>query len=124
MKRIFTILFAAMLAGQTWAESFTIDNLKYNLKSKNTVSVCKIFDNKPTGDLVIPAEVENDGVTYIVAEIDSWAFNSCEGLTSVTIPNSVTKIGNNAFGYCTNLTSITIPQSVTTIEDYVFEGCR
>ena len=123
MKRIFTLLFATMLAGQAWADSFTIDNLKYTvIGNTKTVSVgCK---NKPTGNLVIPAEVENEGVTYLVAEIASWAFNSCEGLTSVTIPNSITKIGNNAFGYCTNLTSITIPQSVTTINGAVFEACR
>ncbi|MEG1685445.1 MAG: leucine-rich repeat domain-containing protein, partial [Bacteroides sp.] len=45
------------------------------------------------------------------------------GLTSITIPNSVTTIGNNAFDTCSGLTSITIPNSVTTIGQSAFANC-
>ncbi len=45
-------------------------------------------------------------------------------LTSITIPNSVTTIGGAAFGGCSKLTSITIPDSVTTIRYNTFNGCR
>ena len=44
--------------------------------------------------------------------------------TAVTIPNSVTRIGNDAFSYCTKLTSITIPDSVTSIGGYAFGSCK
>ena len=51
------------------------------------------------------------------------AFNGCSGLTSVTIPNSVTSIGNYAFNECSRLTSVTIGNSVTSIGDYAFFDC-
>ena len=51
------------------------------------------------------------------------AFVGCTGLTSITIPNSVTSIGGGAFYGCTGLTSITIPNSVTSIGDDAFSGC-
>jgi hypothetical protein len=44
-------------------------------------------------------------------------------LTSITIPNSVTRIGDVAFFGCTGLTSITIPNSVTRIGREAFYGC-
>ena len=52
------------------------------------------------------------------------AFWGCSGLTSVTIPNSVTSIGDYAFWGCWSLSSVTIPNSVTTIGENAFEGCR
>ena len=44
-------------------------------------------------------------------------------MVSITIPNSVTEIGENAFGWCTSLSSITIPESVTKIGEDTFSGC-
>ena len=51
------------------------------------------------------------------------AFSGCAGLTSITIPDSVTIIDFGVFWGCTGLTSITIPDSVTSIGSYAFEGC-
>lgn len=58
-----------------------------------------------------------------VTEIGENAFSYCDDLTSVTIGNSVTKIGWRAFDSCTSLTSVTIPNSVTEIGGAVFENC-
>ena len=52
------------------------------------------------------------------------AFSGCKSLQSVTIPNSVTSIGNRAFSGCKSLQSVTIPNSVTSIGDEAFSGCK
>ena len=55
-----------------------------------------------------------------VTSIGDDAFRSCTALTSITIPNSVTSIGKQAFNGCTALTSVTIPNSVTSIGEHAF----
>jgi len=58
-----------------------------------------------------------------VTSIGDWAFYNCDSLTSVTIGNSVTSIGDRAFYECDNLTSIEIPNSVTSIGNGAFYFC-
>ena len=59
-----------------------------------------------------------------VTTIGESAFDGCNNLTSITIPDSVTTIGEYAFYGCENLESVTIPGSVTEICDYAFSGCE
>ncbi len=69
-------------------------------------------------DLVLPDTI--NGHSYAIYQ---FAFYDCSNLTSVTIGNGVTEIGNGAFRNCSKLTSITIPDSVTEIGGYAFEDC-
>ena len=52
------------------------------------------------------------------------AFGGCSSLTGVTIPNSVTSIGETAFGLCNSFTSVTIPDSVISVGDLAFYMCE
>ncbi|MBQ1996183.1 MAG: leucine-rich repeat domain-containing protein, partial [Clostridia bacterium] len=59
-----------------------------------------------------------------VTTIGDYAFQYCNNLTSITLPDSVTTIGDNAFQYCNKLTSVTLGDSVTTIGDRAFYDCN
>ena len=86
-------------------------------------------------ELVIPDGVTSTGnfsscryltsvtIPSSVTSIGDYAFKDCISLTSIDIPNSVTTIGDYAFSRCSGLTSIDIPNSVTTIGDYAFSNC-
>ena len=52
-----------------------------------------------------------------------YCFSECSGLTSITIPSSVTSLGGSCFYGCSGLTSITIPSSVTSLGERCFYGC-
>ena len=81
--------------------------------------------------LYLSNDTENE-ITEITAQhladctkISNYAFINCRGrgLTEITIPNSVTSIGESAFSGCSNLTNITIPDNITSIGNRTFASC-
>ena len=92
----------------TLAHDFEVDGIYYNYldKSAKTVAVTykgsssSSYSNEYTGSIIIPSTVTYNGTTYYVTSIGLYAFYNCDGLTSVTIGNSVTEIGQYAFYNC------------------------
>ena len=108
-----------------------------------------LFNKNKTELICAPGKINGKyTLPESVTSIGEGAFHGCTGLTSVTIPDGVTTIGEEiryeglvmwggynpfhrgdsctggAFSDCTGLTSITIPESVTSIDDYTFIGCE
>ena len=76
-------------------------------------------DSSVRGDLVIPSTLGG----FPVTKIDAKAFTNCQ-MTSITIPDSITHIGNQAFYNCFDLAGIDLGNGVTTIGSYAFCGCN
>ena len=100
-------------------EQIEIDGIKYKLDDYNAIVVWKKYEGK----VVIPSEIVFNGKTYFVKIIGDNAFHSCERLTSIAIPNSVSKIEDFAFSDCSSLESVTIPENVREIGAGAFKSC-
>ena len=126
MKRtlLFLLLFMPILASAYDAE---VDGIYYSLFPEKNVAKVTVSPSGYSGSVDIPEKFTYEGVEYSVTSIGALAFNSFgeySNLTSVTIPNSVTRIEPEAFGGCSNLTSVTIPASVTDIAYSAFSDCN
>src|SRR5678815_4432267 len=116
MKTRFILLTLACLLAAAPATA----QVNYNISAIGSVVT---RSPNASGDIVIASTYLGDTVTWIVG----CAFCGCTNLTSVTIPNGVTGVGQQAFSGCTNLTSVTMGNSVTsmgtTLYSGPFDGC-
>ena len=90
----------------TPSSTFYQGGIYYKVGENKTVSVIS-GEVKYSGNVVIPKQVKYNGETYAVTSIGMSAFRGCSDLISVTIPNTVTHIGEEAF-WCDNDISIHI----------------
>ena len=85
-------------------------------------------DESATGEITVPAAVGGVPVKRIAsAELLGGrfgAFGSCEGITKLNLPDSITQIDDAAFIYCSKLAEINIPAGVTEIGYDCFKGCE
>lgn len=84
-----------------------IDGVRYtkeeDLSGNVTIHVCAKPGEKISGKVNIPAEVAMGDMAYTVTVIDANAFADQTELTYVTLPKTITNIGNKAFAGCTAL---------------------
>ena len=126
MKRLLSLLIIAFVSvSMAFGKSFYYNGINYNTISSNTVEVISTASNESYyfDAITIPRIVMDEGKAYKVVSIGDAAFSFSTGLTSITIPNSITSIGDDAFFFCIGLTSITIPNSITSIGDNAFSSC-
>ena len=134
MRTTLLLLLMMLTSLSVWAnETFTVGDLTYILvsESSKTVNVnCYSSEKEMQADyeLVIPASVTNpnNSTLYTVIGIDCSAFMNKTNLKSVSIPASMTRIGQQAFDGCTNLETVSIPEAngVTDVGGDAFSGTK
>ena len=106
------------------AQDFEVNGIYYKITSESNKTVAVASSpNGYSGAVVIPETVKLWSTVYSVDAIADEAFFS-SGITSISMPNSVTKIGNDAFSSCSGLIDITIPDCLVSIGDRAFYNCR
>ena len=127
MQKTLLLLVALLTATIAFAQT-EIDGIYYNLNnSTQTAEVTYLYLGEYNyfgiTSITIPEKITYNSTEYSVTSIGDYAFQYCNSLTSISIPNSVTEIGSYAFSNCSSLTSISIPNSVTSIGSYAFSNC-
>ena len=98
------------------------NKLMYRLQQDGT---CTVYSAEEVTlvNVEIPSQIEKDGMTYKVVGIERNAFESCQELISVKIPDSIQYIGSNAFYECEKLNNVEIAEGVTEIASGAFCSC-
>ena len=129
--KLMAMLLAAGAALGAWADTETVGAYTWTYRivgdtaeiegryNSSTYSYDPAVSPNPTGAVTIPSMLGGKPVV----RIGDHSFYECGGLTSVTIPDSVTSIGYRAFD-STGLTGVTIPSSVKSIGNWVFSFCQ
>ena len=114
LQKLLIAIAGLLISANAFAYDFEKDGIYYNILSETdrTIAVTYCYYNNIngyynyfSGNLIIPAKVIYNGKTYTVTSIGANAFSGCDGLTSITIGNSVTSIGGYAFA-CSNIRTI------------------
>lgn len=124
---------AAETAPSGWADNWTgedskiywdvksiVSNSEYKYYIKNSDATVVILSYKGTATDLTIDKINNADVTAI----EDMAFIGNNTLLTVTISDSVKKIGDKAFKNCYDMTSVTIGSSVASIGDEAFLGCN
>ena len=120
--------FIPILSSTIWASDFEMNGVFYNILEDAVGELevtykTSISDKSYSGDVIIPQNVNYNGITYKVTSIGAYAFYQCSEIATVSLPESITSILGRAFCGCTNLRSINVPNSVSFIGAYAFYGC-
>ena len=108
MKKQLLLLVMMLLPMVAMADAVEIDGIYYNLITKGKIAEVTSSPNYYSGSVAIPEKVQHEGTEYSVTRIAEGAFCDCWELTSITIPNSVTSIGNSAFSWCSSLQKVIV----------------
>ncbi len=119
--RLLTLFGVLALTLSAYAQKFQSGDLYYNITSNTSPYTVEVTYQDETSanysgltTVVIPSTVIYEGQTYSVTKIGDFSFYECSSLNSVTIPESVTRLGQEVFAY-SGLSSMTMSTSVDSV---------
>ena len=135
-----TELTEEMIQAEYVEETLTEGDFKYEVGSNDEVTITDYTGSETS--IVVPEEIDGKKVTSIgymafdgcssltsitlpegLTKIDAFAFRSCSSLTEITLPEELTSIGSDAFSNCSSLSEIILPEGLTKIDAFAFEKC-
>ncbi len=120
MALVITLLVSAMSMFTITASAYNYSQNGITYSPNDNGATIKSVSKTIEGDIIIPDTING----YPVIAIEENAFSDCIGLTGITIPSSVTSIGDFAFSGCTSLKSVEIAGENVEFGTDVFEGCE
>ncbi len=133
----------AMTSSSLWAQSIISFGVQYGtgadaywiyyniINDPDYPNAVEVYNgggyNKYSGAIEVPETVTHSDVTYTVCGVAAEAFYDTRtdaAVTSVSLPATVSYIGDRAFYQCKNMTTVNIPSAVTSIGSQAFFDCR
>ena len=113
------------ISGRAFARSSSIEWFQVSPQNPYYCSVDDVIYNKNQTVLVsCPPRKKAVTIPYTVTSIGDYAFSYNNRITSIVIPDRVTRVGHDAFYYCSSLQEVTIGKSVTLLDQYSFYECE
>lgn len=143
LKNLILVAIFALMSGSAWAQSVVSFGVYYGtepcgywiyysiIQDPNYTNAVEVYNggayNNYSGAIEVPETVTHSDVTYTVCGVAAEAFYDTRtdaAVTSVSLPATVSYIGDRAFYQCKNMTTVNIPSAVTSIGSQAFFDCR
>ena len=121
---VFSLVSCEKQEPQTYPEEYyteiTVNEIKYKFSSSNNTFRVSEPVNKNIKNAIIESEING----YPVTSISYGAFEYCDELETIYIPEGITSISDRAFSNCKSLKSIDLPKTITSIGRLAFWECK
>lgn len=121
--KLFTFLLAVSASCTIKAQSFTVDNVNYEITSEADKEVEVTGGSTTASIITIPDVVNFEGKDYRVTSIYGMSFSGYSKLDEIYIGNNVAAIGENAFSNCSSLDKVVIGNGLKEIKESAFFQC-
>lgn len=103
-KSYILVMMLFMITIKLYAYDFEVNGIYYTIISRTDLTCGVTYKsssgNNYSGNIIIPERVSYNDNEYIVNTICDHAFEKCSKLKSVSMPETINKIGFGAFRYC------------------------